>query len=88
MGAYPILGLRQSETMGNSTWSVVSVNRSFREDDWPHIEEWLIIAVDHGGNPMGFAPDGHIWVSDHDVGVVEPIAHDFQDFIRNYCLGP
>jgi hypothetical protein len=84
VGAYHIVGLRQSETMSNG--SVTSVNNDFRIKGWPGIESWLIISVDHGGNPIGFAPDGQIWISDHDFGIVKPIAQDFEDFIHNYCF--
>jgi hypothetical protein len=62
------------------------VNNEFRIQGWLGIESWLIISVDHGGNPIGFAPDGQIWISDHDFGVVKPIAQDFEDFIHNYCF--
>jgi cell wall assembly regulator SMI1 len=86
VGAYPILGLRQSDTMGNTAWSVTSVNEKFRQDDWPSVKHWLIISVDHGGNPIGFAPDSQIWISDHDFCVTKPIARDFEGFISSYCF--
>jgi len=78
VGPYPIFGLRPVEPMGND-WSVVEINRRLREDRWPGIDEWLIISQDHAGNPMGFASDGQVWISDH--GHLSVIAKDFEAFI-------
>lgn len=81
VGPYPVYGLRPCEVIGR-TYSVVEVNRRYRADPWPGIDDWLIISDDHAGNPMGFAPDGHVWVSDHDDGCrIHLVATDFEAFL-------
>lgn len=78
VGPYPIFGVRPVEPMGHD-WSVVGMNQRFRADRWAGVDEWLIISQDHAGNPMGVAPDGQVWISDH--GHLSVIAEDFETFI-------
>lgn len=85
VGPYPIFGVQPVEPMGDE-WSVVDVNRRYRADRWPGVEDWLIISADHGGNPMGIAGDGRVLVSDHDFGGVAPMAGSFEEFLRKHCL--
>ncbi|HEX2061472.1 MAG TPA: SMI1/KNR4 family protein [Thermoanaerobaculia bacterium] len=85
VGAYPIFGVTPAEELGNR-WSVVDVNRAYREDGWSDVGEWLIVSADHAGNPIGIAPDGSVWLNDHDFGDVVPLAVSFEDFIRSRCL--
>jgi hypothetical protein len=85
VGRYPIYGIRPALILGRD-WSVVEINRRYREDQWPGVDGWLIISTDHGGNPFGFAPDGRIWISDHEFGVIEPVAENFEHFLRKECL--
>lgn len=83
VGPYPVFGLRSVGPMGNR-WSVIKVNEHFRKMRWPGIEGWLVISEDHAGNPMGFGPDGRVYVSDH--GAVLEIATDFEGFLLGECL--
>lgn len=85
VGAYPVFGVTPVEELGNR-WSVVDINRTYRDDQWPGISEWLIVSADHAGNPIGIVPDGTVWLSDHDFGEIVPIATSFEDFIRSKCL--
>jgi len=38
--------------------------------------------MDHGGNPIGIAPDGTVWVSDHDAYDCYQLAPDFEGYIK------
>src|SRR5437870_2403020 len=67
VGPNPVFGLRQPEVMGKP-WSVVDVTNMFRADGRRGISEWYIISNDGFGNPIGLAPDGRVWISDHDAG--------------------
>jgi hypothetical protein len=80
-----VFGLRPVETMGNE-WSVLDLNRRYRADGWPGLNDWIVISADHSGNPMGIDPSGRVWLSDHDLGGIAPIADTFEDFIRKHCL--
>lgn len=84
LGSYPVFGLRPVEPMG-TMWSVVQVNRHFRKDRWPGVDDWLIVSMDLGGNPIGIAADGQVWISDH--GHVSIIASSFEEFVRREGLG-
>jgi SMI1 / KNR4 family (SUKH-1) len=86
VGPYPVFGLRPVEPMGNE-WSVLEVNRRYRRERWRGVDDWLIVSVDHAGNPMGIAEDGRVWVSDHDFGDIAPIADSFEHFLQKECLG-
>jgi len=83
LGPYPIFGLRPVEPMG-SMWSVVEVNRHFRRDKWPGIDDWLIVSMDQAGNPIGISGDGRVWISDH--GHVTTLAPTFEDFIWSEAM--
>jgi hypothetical protein len=85
VGPFPIFGLRAVEAMGNE-WSVVEVNRRYRADNWPGVQNWLVVSADHSGNPMGIDRDGRVWISDHDLGGISPVGDDFEDFLRKKCL--
>lgn len=85
VGPYPILGVRPVEDMGDE-WSVIEVNRRYRSDKWPGVDDWLIVSADHAGNPMGIDKDGRVWVSDHDFGGISPVADSFEEFLRRRCL--
>lgn len=81
----PVLGLRSSEVMGDQ--SVVGETRWFREQGWPLTDKLVIISTDGSGNPIGFASDGRVWISDHDVGTETVIAASFEDFILGILDG-
>ncbi len=85
VGPYPIFGLRKVDVMGRAI-SVVSVTKDFREQDWRGTEDWIIVSEDHATNPIGLAPDGKVWISDHDFGQVTVAADSFENYIRRKCL--
>lgn len=85
VGPFPIFGLRPVEPMGNE-WSVVEINRRYRADRWPGVEDWLVVSADHSGNPFGIDRSGRVWVSDHDSGEVSAVASDFENFLLSRCL--
>jgi hypothetical protein len=86
VGSFPIFGLRQAEPMGNR-WSVIDVNRNYRNQGWAGIDAWLIISADLAGNPIGILPDESVWVSDHDLGSIERLSENFEAFLREHGLG-
>jgi cell wall assembly regulator SMI1 len=84
VGSFPIYGLRPVEAMGN-LWNIIEVNSVYRRQNWPAVENWLIVSADLSGNPIGIAPDGKLYLSDHDYGSVSMIAGDFDTFILS-CI--
>jgi hypothetical protein len=86
VGPYRIFGLRQAAVMGKAEGSVVDETRHFQRLRWPGAEHWVVFSTDHAGNPIGFDRDGKIWISDHDFGVVEVIAENFEEYLRKRCL--
>lgn len=84
VGAYPIYGLTRIQGMGKR-WSVVDVNRAFREDGWPGVSNWLIVSADLAGNPIGIDTDQVVKRSDHDFGGISAVARDFEEFLLR-CL--
>ena len=85
VGPYPIFGLRKVSAMG-TTFSVVNVTNDFRQQNWRGTEDWVVFSEDHAGNPIGIAPDGKVWISDHDIGQVTILAECFEDYLRKKCL--
>ena len=83
VGPYPIFGVKPVEPMGNM-WSVVEVNRHYRSDRWPGVDELLVISRDHAGNPIGLREDGEVWVSDH--GALDRVAANFEEYLVIECL--
>jgi hypothetical protein len=86
VGPYSIFGLRASEAMGEDESSALMITRRFRDQQWPGADSWLVISMDHAGNPFGLDKDGRVWISDHDAGVVEKVAESFEGFVRSRCL--
>lgn len=85
VGPYPIFGLRKVSAMGRA-FSVVNITKEFRAQKWRATEDWVVFSEDHAGNPIGLAPDGKVWISDHDFGQVTVIAESFEDYLRKKCL--
>jgi hypothetical protein len=78
-----IYGLRQQAEMGDNLWSVIQ-NTNFykREQEWPGIEDWVVISDDGRGNPIGLTPRGEVWLSDHDSGFEQiKLADSFEEFL-------
>ena len=86
VGPYPIFGLRPVEVMDVDLWSVLDVTRHYRSQEVPGTDHWAIISMDHAGNPIGMDRDGVIWIHDHDFGGLSPLARDFEDYVRVWCL--
>jgi hypothetical protein len=85
VGPYPIFGVRPVEDMGDE-WSVVELNRRFREERWPGMGSSLVVSVEHAGNPLVVDETGRVLVLDHDLGGVSLVAHSFEDFLTRRCL--
>jgi len=85
VGPYPIFGLRKVNAMGR-VFSVVSITKDFRQQNWRGTENWVVVSEDHAGNPIGLAPDGKVWISDHDFGQITIVAESFEDYVRKKCL--
>jgi hypothetical protein len=83
VGSSPIIGLRESETMGHGT--LANVNSRFRSEHWPHVSDWVVFSVDLAGNPVGYDADGIVWSYDHDAGEAFRLADSFEGFLEG-CL--
>lgn len=86
VGPFRVFGLRKAIPMGKNEASFVEITNIFRRQGWPEVAKWAVISMDHGGNPVGLDEAGKIWISDHDAGGVQIIAHDFEDYLRRRCL--
>ena len=89
VGPNPIYGLRKPEFMGtvDGRATAPEVTQWFRGKNWAGIDQWLIFSIDQGGNPIGFATDGTVWLSDQtDFRQVLQIASDFEDYLLKWCL--
>jgi hypothetical protein len=88
IGPYSVFGLRSSDAMGDDESSAIEVTWRFRKQRWKGTENWLVISMDHAGNPFGLDEEGRVFLSDHDAGVVEKVADTFEDFIRTVMSKP
>jgi hypothetical protein len=89
VGPTPIYGLRKEEMLGTVAGNATApeLTRYFRSKRWPGVEEWLIFSIDHGGNPIGFATDCSVWLSDQlDFGQIVRLASGFEDYLLKWCL--
>jgi hypothetical protein len=89
VGPNPIYGLRRADWMGTigGKSTAPDVTQWFREKKWLGIDDWLIFSVDQGGNPVGFAKNGTVWLSDQlDFKQVIQLASDFEDYLLKWCL--
>ena len=86
VGPYPIFGLRQAVAMGGEEVSFVAVTHNFRDQVWRGVDDWLVVSMDHAGNPIGISKDGRVWCSDHDAGEIVLVASTFEEFLRSKCL--
>jgi len=86
VGPYPVFGVRRVEIMDVDLWSVVAVTRHFRSQQVPGCDGWAVISEDHASNPVGLDRDGAIWIYDHDFGGITPLARDFEEYVRVWCL--
>ena len=89
LGARPIFGLRKAELMGTigGNWTAPQITHWFKSRQWLGTKDWLIFSVDHGGNPIGFANDGTVWISDQmDFQQIVQLANGFEDYVLKWCL--
>ena len=89
VGATPIYGLRKAEFMGNvgGKNTAPEITAWFRERGWPVINNWLVFSIDQGGNPVGLAADGKVWLADQlDFKQIVQIATGFEDYLLKWCL--
>lgn len=86
VGPYPVFGLRMTDVMDDSRWSVVDVTREIRSCGLDGVSKWIVFSEDHAGNPIGMDTDGKVWIYDHDFGGVTKLAEDFEEYIRTHCL--
>ncbi len=86
VGPYPIFGLKKAVPMSKNDFSVIEVTNRFRNAGWPGVEQWIVISMDHSGNPIGIGGDGRVRISDHDNGGIAIIADSFEDFLKKWCL--
>lgn len=85
VGPFKIFGVRKAEAMGSRSWSVVEMTRHFRKTGWPAVERWVIVSMDHGGNPIGLGEDGAVYTFEHETRVVRRLAAHFEEFLER-CL--
>lgn len=82
VGDTDIVGLRAAPFMGEGSPGVVEETLRWRRQ-MPQLADWLVIAVDGGGNPIGFSPRGPaVLVFDHDFGGLIELAPSFNVFVR------
>ena len=89
VGPNPIYGLRKAEWMGTigEVSTAPDLTRLYREKRWPGVEHWFIFSIDQGGNPIGFAPDGTVWLSDQlDYQQIVQLASNFEDYLLKWCF--
>lgn len=89
VGSEPIYGLRKAEWMGTvgGHGTAPAITEFFRKKGWPGVTSWFIFSIDQGGNPVGFAQDGTVWLSDQaDFGQIVQVATGFEDYLLKWCL--
>ncbi len=82
----PIYGLRRAPCMGENEESFIIQTKQYRELGWPGIANWLIFSMDGAGNPVGFAEDGKVYVSDTDCAEIIYVCANFEEYLRKECL--
>lgn len=85
LGCFDIYGIRQCDLVEDHEGSVFEITQSFRDDEWPGVENWLIISMDFSGNPVGIDENGEIWISDHDNECIDKLENTFEDYIIEWC---
>jgi hypothetical protein len=89
VGPLPIYGLRKAPSMGtiSGNGTASEITKWFRRMRWPGVEDWLIFCVDQGGNPIGFARDRTVWLSDQtNFPQIVQLGSGFEDFLLKWCL--
>jgi hypothetical protein len=86
LGAYTIFGIGACKLMGNDSESALKVTETFRSQEWPGVDEWLIISIDSVGNPIGMDDTGKVLISDVVHGCIDELANDFEEFVCEWCM--
>lgn len=81
IGQYPVYGVHRSKATGLGKLRAAEVNEGFRQQGWPHADEWLIVSEDGYGNAIGIADDGRVLVWDHELGGIYELGSSFEDFL-------
>ena len=53
VGPLPVIGFRAAKAMARSENSMFAVTQQFRRQGWRGVENWLVVSIDHAGNPIG-----------------------------------
>ena len=88
VGTYPIYGLKLAESMGtvDKSSTVTQLTNTFRKRNWSGTTEWVVFTIDQSGNPIGFAEDNSVWISDAATGQIVKLAESFESFLRKWAL--
>lgn len=86
VGPFSVYGVQGSDAMGDDESSALDVTNRFRSDGWQGTDQWLVVSMDHSGNPVGLDREGKVWISDHDAGAIQELAPTFEDYLRRWCL--
>ncbi len=76
---HSLYGVKDTEGEENS----IKRNTFYKvTQQWPGIDDWIVISDDGSGNPIGLLPNGEVWLSDHDSGFEKiKLAKSFEDFL-------
>jgi len=80
------LGATQYRTENDRFHLVDKATVYYRTEKWPGVASWYIISTDYSGNPIGIAPDGSVWISDHNQMMAERINNDFEEWVIQDCF--
>ena len=62
-----VYGVGRAREMSNEEGSCDQMTTYYKtRKRWPGIDDWVIIASDGSGNPIGLRQDGTVWMADHD----------------------
>jgi hypothetical protein len=92
VGPYPVYGIRASKDMDEDEYSSIEVTQHYKKEGWFNTVwsrpgKYLVISMDHCGNPIALDEEGKVWIFDHDVRSTDLIANDFEEFLAKWCLG-
>jgi cell wall assembly regulator SMI1 len=82
VGPLPVFGLSKADEMSADFWSVLEVTLHYRRENWPGVEDWYVISIDHSGNPIGLDVNAKVIGYDHDTEDCFEVAPTFSDYIN------
>jgi cell wall assembly regulator SMI1 len=86
VGALPIFGLRKADPMGEDEWHIAEINKKYKDDHYPILDNWVIVSVDQSDNPIGINTEGTVVLFDHNSKEIVKVAENFEEFISSECL--